>query len=52
MEFTNTEGLAPAASSLVPYFSAEGPYLVAMVIVLMKVAAALNGGGGSKSKRS
>jgi hypothetical protein len=51
MEFTNTDGLAPAASSLVPYFSAEGPYIMAMVIVLMKVTAALSE-GGSKSKRN
>jgi hypothetical protein len=52
MEFSHPT-LAPAADSLVPYFSVEGPYIVAMGIVLFKVATALNeSGASSKAKRN
>lgn len=51
MEFSN-ETMAPAAESLVPYFSVEGPYIVAMGIVLFKVAGALaESSNGSKAKK-
>ena len=50
MEFTHPT-LAPAPDSIVPYFSVEGPYIVAMGVVLYKVASALNNEGG-KSKMS
>ena len=41
MEFTHPT-LAPATDSLIPYFSVEGPYVIAMGIVIYKISGALN----------
>ena len=40
MEFTHPT-MAPAMSSLVPYFSAEGPYIIGIALVLAKTMGAL-----------
>lgn len=51
MEFTHPS-LAPTADSLVPYFGAEGPYLISMVLVLLKVMRALRNSGISEGKKT
>ena len=48
MEFTHT--LAPAGSSLLPYWSAEGPYFLGILLTLSKTIAAINTHNGQKYK--
>jgi hypothetical protein len=49
MEFTHTH-LAPATTSLISYWSAEGPYGLGILLTLSKTVAALNAREGAKTK--